>query len=123
MAKVVTVPADGTLSVNDITDNANRFLSEVYTLIGNGCDFVEAVNLGDGMYLLVDEEPFRRNPEPPVNTFMPQLLAAIGCRPISVKGAGVFVGETADGSDLAGLTDQQITTLTAARDTVSRIRH
>lgn len=124
MAKVVTVRPDWTSSTDEITDDPKRFLADVYGLIGNGCDFVEAVNCGDGLYMLVDEEPFRRDPEPPANVMLHSVLTAMGYGlGQSIQGAAVFVGQTPDGGDLASLPDKHLTSLVAACGAVQRIRH
>lgn len=121
MAKVLAVRPNRTSGVYTVTDKPDKLLKELYQVIGNGCDFIEAVNCGDGLYMLVDEEPFRRNPEPPANVYLHNVMAALGFGlGRATLGTAVFVGETADGSNLAGLSGEWLHKLQLACDLTDR---
>ena len=73
-------------------DAARGFtLEEMYALIGDGCSCVQAIDLGDGMTMWMDEEAKLRAFRPDANLQATQLLAHAGGIPGDVVLGKVLV--------------------------------
>src|SRR5262249_27740327 len=72
------IRTDGTESEIRPENGKNFELDEMYRLIGNRCDIVEAIVLGDGTTMWIDEEGKLRWPTPAINRKATRLLVRAG---------------------------------------------